>query len=169
MGKKRDPDAAACYVAEDSVKALTYKTWYSVEQAQEWVDKLLRSAWACALWPLKCLRRIVVKVNKRLRNYVGQAWRGAIELATFGLDRPFIVLHELAHILAGRAYRSRGHCARWRGVLVALVGRFVGRVARTQLVRVYTALGLTTLPPRRGARPNLSKRAGGYKARGQRR
>ncbi len=157
---QKDPEAIPSYLAEDGIRALTYRSWYTLTQAQAWVNRFLRSAWALAQWPRRVLRRIGVKAL-RLRSLIAQADRDDIHLAPPALARPFVVLHELAHVVAIRAYRCFTHGARWRTVLLALVGRYVGKVAQAALVRAYKRRGLTTLSAEGGARPKKRTKRGG--------
>ncbi len=158
---RNDPDAAACYEAEDSVAALTHRSWYRIEQAARWLKRFLASAWAKARFSRKVRQGINLIHKPRMSQWLGEGGRHHIALSTMALARPFVVLHELAHTLAIRACRDWTHGAQWRSILLALVGRYVGRGAACALRRAYHRRGLTTLSGKPGRQPKSSSRHGG--------
>ncbi len=132
----RDTHRERIYAAELATKPLCYRSDFTVEQVSRWLERFRASSWARKRWSAKVLRAIPVKVNRRLHAFGGQADATGIELAADALDNPYLVLHELAHVLADRMNpKGAGHGVSWLRVVRALIGRYVGK----QALRLFDA------------------------------
>ncbi len=138
----RDSFCQRVYDAEDSVLALCHEDYYTIAQAQAWINRFIRSKWCKRRWGK--LDAIPVEFAPRVTAWKGSADVFGITLAPRALDRPYIVIHELAHVITDRLrVREASHGPIFLRVLVALVGRFVGKRA---MLGLLAALAMRNVP-----------------------
>ncbi len=145
MGQ-RDTYRARIYEAETATPALCYRQDFTLAQAERWANGWRRAKWARKLWPAKIRRSVWVQLNARLTAWGGQAGSEGIELAPDSLDSPYLVLHELAHVIADRLKpNGPGHGPVWLGVVRLLIGKYIGRRALSdfdkQLAKRHVPIG----------------------------
>ncbi len=137
----RDTFCQRVYDAEDSVLALNHQDYYTIAQAQAWIDRFIRSKWCNRRWGR--LARVPVVPSKAI-SYKACADARGIWLGIRALDRPYIVLHELAHVITDRlGVREAAHGRTFCRVLIALVGHCVSKRACLALA---AALAMRNVP-----------------------
>jgi hypothetical protein len=125
----RDTHRQRIYDAEQATCALQFRSAFTLAQAKRWLARFVRSTWARKRWG-KAVRHVPLYLNPKLVEWGGQANAMGIELASFSFDHPYIVIHELAHVIADRIKPSQaGHGPLWLGIVRELIGHYIGEDA----------------------------------------
>ena len=88
----------AVYAAEDAALAGLGRVFPNVAAAQRYVDGLVAGDWWASRWPR--VDRVVVR-RSRSRSFAGYALTGVTPEVRLSLLSEAVVLHELAHTVAG--------------------------------------------------------------------
>ena len=114
------------------------KSKYNLTAWQIWAEHHTSTWWqrALVLWrDVDIGPRPVVKMNPRLTATAGRAFLHPemkdqyIDLSCYLSEKYPVdmqedtIPHELAHIIAWRLYKARGHCATWKQTAIRLYGK----------------------------------------------
>lgn len=120
----------------------------SCEAAQEYVDRVVRTVW----WRQRCDWRSVVVEEIDDRDFGGEiVSTKAIMRLGYGdanphrvaIADPWVILHELAHLMADSQVRQRNHHTRlFAHSYLALVRRFLGTDAAAALRAAFIVTGV---------------------------
>lgn len=139
----RDTHRQRVYDAEDDCSLLTADQAYTIAQAQAWVNSWRRGAWARARFNAKALRPIPIKALAHDKRYIAKANDVEIDLGLAALNRPYVLLHELAHVMIMRtANNAAPHGRAWRALVLELVRSKMGSLAADQLRANWIAHGV---------------------------
>ena len=146
----RDSQKSKLYAAEraSGLQLHKHEAGMSIEQCQKLVDKIIGSAYVRRKYGRRCPTSLPVYATHgggraahsggyhrdRLTGEV--EWRGThIRLGVWA-RQPFIVIHEVAHHLAGLGH---GHDWRFAEIMLDLTRHFLGAEAGAQLKAAYKA------------------------------
>jgi putative metallohydrolase (TIGR04338 family) len=132
----RDNQKSRVYAAERASKLERHKSEaMSIAECQAYVDKVLRSAYVMRKYPTRSgePRRIHVE-HGRGGGYATAGWNGSIISLGVWARQPVVILHELAHHIAGL---SHSHDWKFAGVFLDLVRHFMGAEAGDTLKAEY--------------------------------
>jgi len=134
----RDNQKGRVYAAERASKLERHKSQaMSIAECQAYVDRVLSSAYVMRKYPTRSgdPRRIHVE-HGRGGGYATLGWNGSIiRLGVWG-RQPVVVLHEVAHHIAGL---SHAHDWKFAAVFLDLVRHFMGAEAGDTLKAEYKA------------------------------
>lgn len=153
MTRPRDSQRSKLYRAESTPPAMQGGEMPTVPEVQAFVDKVMGSAWAAKRWPRMSKRQVLVKDGRGRRRACGSF--SYIKLPCWTRTKR-VILHELAHSITLRLHRSTvaAHGREYAGVLVALVGRWMGEETARQLKAAFRKARVKYLPKQTGRKPS---------------
>lgn len=110
-------------------KGGTNNRWPSIEEAQTYVDSLVRARWFQSRWG-----QVVITVGKKTNGAATgtrhSRWSGTIQLPPWGRSEQ-VILHEVAHVLTppGHAW----HGPQYAAIMLTLVEHRIGKEAAKAL------------------------------------
>lgn len=133
-GRPRDSQRSKLYEAErvldgwinpDGMPTLSEH----LDDAQDWIDEVTAEAWFQRRWGRMQVRLVPGRGNNAM-------YRGRIMLSPWGRSRPYVLLHELAHVLVPNKYAGHGpeFCATYLTLVEFVLGKEAARKLRESFV-----------------------------------
>lgn len=133
MARPRDYQKRRVYLAEWEVQVQDFR---SLAETLEWADRVISSEW----WRRNVGREVRFVPPHGNRKKRATCWLGRVCLPNQSWAwSKLVVLHELAHIVAGSWAR---HGERFTGAMLMLVEEFMGRGRMLRLKRAYDRNGV---------------------------
>lgn len=131
---RRDSHRSKVYAAEDTCKPLLYISTFTLPHAQRWVNKWRMSKWSRKIWSADVRRPIPVTANENPDDINSWADDDGIVLSHKAMNLPYMLIHELAHVIVRRIDpEAAGHGPEFLVVLKVLIGHYIG----TKAVRAF--------------------------------